>query len=585
MSRRIAVIEKDKCHPTECGNYLCIRVCPVNRTGDECITKGDDKKAFIEASLCTGCGICPKRCPFGAIHIINLPDELDHDPIHRYGPNGFHLYHVPIPIFGKVTGILGRNGIGKSTAMKILAGVLKPNLGKDTEATSDELLHRFKGSEAQIFFEKLHKGDIHIAYKPQAVDLIPKQFQGTVRELLARVDEKNEMNAIVKQLQLEKFLDTNISKISGGELQRVAIAATVLKKANVYFFDEPTSYLDIKQRLRVADFIKSLATPEIAVLVIEHDLIILDYMTDLIHVMYGEEQCYGVVSQPKSSKAGINAYLEGFLREENMRFRDHEIKFMAKPPIEKKGMAKLTAWNTISLRMDRFDLLAKEGMLWRNEVVGVLGENGIGKTSFVKILAGVQQQDKGDIDSKVTVSYKPQYLETDSDEHVMVALNDAILHYEHAIIRPLQLKDLLQKKLSELSGGELQRVAIAACLAKKADLYLLDEPSAFLDVEQRLAVSKVIREVMQQRGATCLVVDHDLLFLDYLSDRLIVFDGEPARHGEVHGPLTMEEGMNMFLADIGLTFRRDTESYRPRANKPGSQMDREQKAEGKLYYV
>ncbi len=203
----------------------------------------------------------------------------------------------------------------------------------------------------------------------------------------------------------------------------------------------------------------------------------------------------------------------------------------------------------------------------------------------MKILAGVSKPDAGDIDETITVSYKPQYLEGDSDEIVMVILHDAIMNYEHLLVRPLGLKDLFQKQLNQLSGGELQRVAIAACLAKKADLYLLDEPSAFLDVEQRLIVAKVIREVMQQRGATSLVVDHDLLFLDYLSDRLVVFDGEPAKRGEVNGPMSMEMGMNMFLSDIGLTFRRDIESYRPRANKPGSQMDREQKAEGKLYYM
>src|SRR3990170_1323030 len=101
---RIAVIEKDKCHPLRCGNYLCIRVCPVNRAGKECVVKGEDSKAKIITELCTGCGICPKRCPFGAIHIINLPEMLKDSPIHRYGENGFHLFNLPAPVFGKVVG-------------------------------------------------------------------------------------------------------------------------------------------------------------------------------------------------------------------------------------------------------------------------------------------------------------------------------------------------------------------------------------------------------------------------------------------------------------------------------------------------
>ena len=139
--------------------------------------------------------------------------------------------------------------------------------------------------------------------------------------------------------------------------------------------------------------------------------------------------------------------------------------------------------------------------------------------------------------------------------------------------------------MNQLSGGELQRVAIAECLSKEADLYLLDEPSAYLDVEQRLKVSKIIRDVMELRGTSALVVDHDILFIDYLSNSLIVFDGKPAVKGTVKGPFDMSQGMNMFLGDIDMTFRRDEETKRPRANKSDSIMDRKQKSEGKLYYI
>src|SRR3989338_7556316 len=146
---RIAVVEKDKCHPMECGNYLCARLCPVNKTSATCIVKGEDDKAKIDADLCTGCGICPKRCTFGAIHIISLPEAINKPPIHRYGSNGFHLYNLPTPLFGNVVGVLGRNGGGKSTALKILAGTVKPNLGRDENATHQEIIGYFKGQEAQ----------------------------------------------------------------------------------------------------------------------------------------------------------------------------------------------------------------------------------------------------------------------------------------------------------------------------------------------------------------------------------------------------------------------------------------------------
>jgi len=582
---RIAVIQKDRCNPIGCGNYLCIRICPINRTGKECITEGNDKKPLIDEELCTGCGICPNRCPFEAISIINLPEELKQSPIHKYGQNGFHLYNLPTPIFGKVVGVLGKNAIGKSTAIKVLAGVLKPNLGElDKETIYDDLIQFFKGTEAQGFFEKMKDGKIKVSYKPQQVDLIPKTHKGKVIDLLKKVDEKGELDKVTELLELKEILDNNIQHISGGELQRVAIAATVLKDANVYIFDEPTSYLDIKQRIKVSQFIRSLASENTAILVVEHDLIIIDYMTDLIHLMYGKEGCYGIVSQTKATRTGINVYLHGYLKEENIRFRDHEIKFLERPPLKKKGHESLIFWKNVEKVLGKFHLKAEKGEIYKHTVNGILGENGIGKTSFVRILAHDIKHDKGEIDSKLSVSYKPQYLKSDSDELVMNVLKEAIQKYEVQLIRPLELKPLFLKKLNELSGGELQRVSIALCLSKKADLYLLDEPSAYLDVEQRLIVSKVIKDFVEHRGVSALIVDHDLLFVDYLSDHLIVFDGTPAIDGFVNGPFSMEEGMNKFLADLRITMRRDPESKRPRVNKLDSQMDRKQKAQNKLYY-
>jgi len=148
----------------------------------------------------------------------------------------------------------------------------------------------------------------------------------------------------------------------------------------------------------------------------------------------------------------------------------------------------------------------------------------------------------------------------------------------------LDLEKLFTQKLSELSGGQLQRVAIAHCLSQDANLFLLDEPSAYLDIEQRLLISKIIKNLAWERDITILVVDHDLMFLDYISNKLIVFSGTSAREGHLEGPLKMEDGMNLFLKSLNITLRRDITSHRPRINKPGSVKDREQKAEDKWYY-
>ncbi|MBI5390040.1 ribosome biogenesis/translation initiation ATPase RLI [Candidatus Woesearchaeota archaeon] len=579
--KRLAVIDNTKLKDMSKKVYIQ-GLCPVNRAGKECMYF-EGSKLLIAEPLCIGCGICSNVAP-EAIKIINLPDTLAQDPIHRYGKNGFALYNLPTPLFGKVVGILGVNGIGKSTAIQIIAGILKPSFGKEKEASMHDLIQHFKGTETQAYFEKMKSGSIKVAYKPQHVDLIPKQFSGKVIELLKKVDEVGTMEAVAAQFELTHLLERELGQISGGELQRVAIAATFLKKANVYIFDEITSYLDISQRLKVAKAIRGLATPDVAVVVIEHDLIALDYMADLIHLMYGTQKAFGVVSQVKPAKYGINVFLEGYLKEENVRFRDSHIKFSVRAPIKSIGIHTLTEWHSFEKVQGDFTLHAEGGKIRPNERIGVLGENGIGKTTFVKILAGVEKATSGELGVKLKVSYKPQYLEADSDELVMSALHEAVKKYDAELIRPLGLKDLLLKKLNELSGGELQRVAIAQCLSQPADLFLLDEPSAYLDVEQRLAVSKIISNLAELRHIAVLVVDHDLLFLDYLADRLMVFTGKSGREGKAQGPFDLETGMNTLLSSLGITMRRDESSKRPRINKLGSVKDREQKEKNKYYY-
>ena len=578
---RIAVIQKDKCNPQRCGNY-CQKLCPINRKGEQCITI--NQKAAINEELCIGCGICHK-CPFEAISIINLPESLKQQPIHQYGKNGFRLFNLPLPQKNKVTGIIGKNGIGKTTAIEILSGILKPNLGKK-QASEQEILEFFKGQELQNHFKNLNR--LKVSYKPQKVDQIPKITKGTVKALLTKVDEKNQLEKITKQLEIFNILNHDIDQISGGELQRVAIAATVLKKADIYIFDEPTNYLDIKQRFKIAKFIRSLLNEKTSIIVIEHDLIILDYLSDIIHLMYGQESCYGIVSQPKTTKSGINIYLEGYLKQENIRFRDKKITFQEKTPEKSKKFSTLTTFTEISKKLNSFTLTTEQGEIKQQEIMGILGPNAIGKTTLMKILAGQLKPDSGELE-KIKISYKPQYIKPDQNDLVINLLQKETKEfssskYKTLILEPLKIQPLFNKDINTLSGGELQRVAIALALSRDSDLILLDEPSAFLDIEERLALSKTIKNFIEQKEISALIVDHDLLFIDYISDRLIIFSGQPAINGHCSSPSQMEEGMNSFLKDAKITLRRDTETKRPRINKPNSVLDRKQKESGKYYY-
>jgi ATP-binding cassette subfamily E protein 1 len=584
---RIAVIDYSRCQPKKCS-LECIKFCPGVRMGDETIVMDEARgKPAISELLCTGCGICVKKCPFEAITIVNLPDELDRDKVHQYGENGFRVFRLPYPKEGAVTGLIGENGIGKTTILKILAGELVPNFGEDS-ADKQRVLEHFAGTQLHDYFKALYAGEIKPVHKPQYVDALPKVVRGEVRELLESIDERGEMREMVEKLELTHALDRELSQLSGGELQRVAIAAALLREGDVYIFDEPSSYLDVAQRLKVGRVIRELAQ-EKRVILVEHDLVVLDYLADYVHVLYGKAGAYGIVSHPRSVRQGINVYLNGYLREENVRIRSEPVRFEVKPPIVAREENLLLSFSKLSKSYDGFKLEVEGGEFYRGEVVGVLGPNATGKTTFVKMLAGVIEPDEGEVSTSAKVAYKPQYIKPEFSGTVLEALarvatlGDAF--FENEIARPLDLKSLYDRKVKELSGGELQRVAIALCLAREAEVYLLDEPSAYLDVEQRLRVARMIRRVMEKREALGIVVDHDILFIDYISDRAMVFAGEPGRRGEATAPLEMRSAMNTFLSGMDITFRRDPETGRPRANKPGSVKDREQKAKGEYYYL
>ncbi|MEA1904356.1 MAG: ATP-binding cassette domain-containing protein, partial [Candidatus Hadarchaeota archaeon] len=196
---------------------------------------------------------------------------------------------------------------------------------------------------------------------------------------------------------------------------------------------------------------------------------------------------------------------------------------------------------------------------------------------------------EGEVGRKLAVAYKSQYPEVEFEGTVGEWLRGEVPEFGRAyrleVLGPLGVEQLLDRDISNLSGGELQRTVIAGCLGQTAELYLLDEPSAYLDVEQRLSLAKAVRRVIEGRGVAAFVVDHDVLAVDYMADRLLVFRGEPGRRGEGLGPLGMRDGMNLFLREVGVTFRRDPQTGRPRANKPRSRLDRDQKRKGEYYYI
>lgn len=583
--------------------------------------------------------------------------DLDGHTTHRYGPNSFKLHRLPTPRGGQVLGLVGTNGIGKSTALRILSAKMKPNLGQfEDPPTWEAILKNFRGSELQGYFTHILEEKIKAVIKPQYVDSIPRAVQGQVEAIIAGKDKRGVRDTMMVDLQLDHVKTREIAFLSGGELQRFAIAVVAVQDADVYMFDEPSSYLDVKQRMRAANVIRSLLDGEGAdrkyVICVEHDLAVLDYLSDFICCLYGSPAAYGVVTMPFSVREGINVFLAGFVPTENLRFREEELTFKVASVAEEDAAAAAAAADTgksgkksrgaaaksatkaggkagskaaaapaataaaeeevatptagtrtypamfkhlEGKKGSSFKLHVEPGSFKDSQIIVMLGENGTGKTTFIRMLAGLMQPDvpEGTEPPKLdgfSVSYKPQKINPRFEGSVRLLLHkkirDAYLHPQFAtdVTKPLNLENIIDQEVKNLSGGELQRVALVLALGKPADVYLIDEPSAYLDSEQRIVAAKVIKRYILHAKRTAFIVEHDFIMATYLADQVIVYDGTPGVEATAHSPESLVTGMNKFLAAVGITFRRDPTNFRPRINKKNSDKDREQKKAGAYFY-
>lgn len=299
---------------------------------------------------------------------------------------------------------------------------------------------------------------------------------------------------------------------------------------------------------------------------------------------------------PFGVREGINIFLDGVVPTENLRFRDDALTFRMKETADERPEAEIhrryTYPSMTKTFKNQFKLNIEGGAFTDSEIIVMLGENGTGKTTFIRMLAGVELADDKNADiPELNISYKPQKLVGRSEQTVrevfLEKIRDMWLHsqFQTDVARPLKLDDIIDQQICNLSGGELQRVAITLALGKPADIYLIDEPSAYLDSEQRIVAAKVIKRFILHAKKTAFIVEHDFIMATYLADRVIVFSGVPSIDAHASVPQSVVTGMNSFLKSLKITFRRDPTNFRPRINKSESVKDKEQKLSGDYFFL
>ncbi|KAJ2626566.1 ATP-binding cassette sub- E member 1, partial [Coemansia sp. RSA 1287] len=280
---------------------------------------------------------------------------------------------------------------------------------------------------------------------------------------------------------------------------------------------------------------------------------------------------------------------------ENMRFRQEELTFKIVEQTDENEIQRHrdSSYPSMTKTLGNFKLTVEAGDYSDSQIVVLLGENGTGKTTLIRMMAGLLAPDEGDgVDlPQLNVSYKPQKIAPKFPGTVRMLLMNKIRamfvnpQFQTDVIKPMAIEDIIDQAVTDLSGGELQRVALVMALGQNADVYLIDEPSAYLDSDQRIIASKVIKRFILHAKKTAFVVEHDFIMATYLADRVIVMDGVPGVDARANAPQSLLSGMNRFLKSLSITFRRDPDNYRPRINKHNSVKDKEQKVAGKYFFL
>jgi len=499
-------------------------------------------------------------------------------------PNKTVLKDIYLSFFyGAKIGVLGLNGAGKSTLLRLIAGVDQDYQGEissqkgitfgyleqepklDPEKTVKEIVE--EGVQETVDLINEYEA-VNAAFGDPDADfdaLIAKQAK--LQEKIDQIDAWDldaKLNQAMDALRCPPG-DTSVKVLSGGEARRVALCRLLLKKPDVLLLDEPTNHLDAES---VGWLEQHLARYEGTVIAVTHDRYFLDNVAGwILELDRGEgipfkgnytswleqkserlrqekkqesnrqktlqQELEWIRQNPKGrrakSKARINSYEELLAKDQEKRNDDMQIVIPAGPRL---GTKVIVAEGVAKGYGDKLLVEDMEFQLPPGGIVGVVGPNGAGKTTLFKMIIGEEQPDSGklEIGETVELGYVDQKRPLDpsktiweeiSGGHEILKLGNREVNSRAYVARFNFSGSDQQKKTSQISGGERNRVHLAKMLKEGANVLLLDEPTNDLDVN----TLRALEEALLEFAGCAVVISHDRWFLDRVATHILAFEG------------------------------------------------------------
>ncbi|WP_138494713.1 ABC-F family ATP-binding cassette domain-containing protein [Paenibacillus pinistramenti] len=493
-------------------------------------------------------------------------------------------------------GLVGVNGAGKSTLLKILAGEMSYDGGQIFKAKETTLGYLAQNSglasdktiweEMLLVFAPLLEMEAELRrMEHQIADPSANHEEKSYQDLLGRYAHNSDrfkdlggyeietrIRSVLHGMGFSDFApDTPIATLSGGQKTRLALARILLQAPDVLMLDEPTNHLDIETLTWLEDYLRAYSG---SLLVVSHDRYFLDRLvTAIVEIERRQSKRYtGNYSRYAELKAAEYesamkqyekqqdeiARMEDFIqknivrasttkRAQSRRKMLEKMEVMDKPLGDLKRAsfsfeAEITSGQEVlkldqlSYSFDQEHPLFKNVSfeLWRGETVALIGPNGIGKSTLLKILTGDLKPAGGKVNwgTKVRIGYYDQeQTHLTGTNTVLEELWSAFPHVEEARIRTIlgnflfSGEDVL-KRVSSLSGGEKARVALAKLMLQKANVLILDEPTNHLDLYSK----EVLESALLDYDGTLLFISHDRYFLNKMAERVIELHPDGARH-------------------------------------------------------